>query len=150
MAKVVEGKDTYINGGIFVQTLMQTNSTVFNIGHILAKIFYYSKYPVRKCHLSYWRVRNMLDGQEMQSWVCYLEKTKKQYGVQSLQWEGGRKKRERESNLCSSRKLEGNQGGREVDITKSQINLLSCPKCGRNAVLWEGRSFLPWRSFSIP
>ena len=63
---------------------------------------------------------------------------------------GGRKKRERESNLCSSRKLEGNQGGREVDITKSQINLLSCPKCGRNAVLWEGRSFLPWRNFTIP
>ena len=71
-------------------------------------------------------------------------------GLLCLQWEGGRKKRERESNLCSSRKLEGNQGGREVDITKSQINLLSCPKCGRNAVLWEGRSFLPWRSFSIP
>lgn len=59
----------------------------------------------------------MLDGQEMQSWVCYLEKTKKQYGVQSLQWEGSRKKRERESNLFSSRKLEGKQGGREMDIT---------------------------------
>lgn len=32
MAKVVEGKDTYINGGIFVQTLIHTNSTVLNIG----------------------------------------------------------------------------------------------------------------------
>lgn len=45
MAKVVEGKDTHISGGIFVQTLMHINSTVFNIGQTLVKNILLFKIP---------------------------------------------------------------------------------------------------------
>lgn len=54
MAKeVVEGKDICIDESIFVQTLRHTNSTVFKIGLISAKIFSYSKHPIGKWLLRY-------------------------------------------------------------------------------------------------
>ena len=77
----------------------------------------------------------------MQSWICYLEKTKKQYAVQSLQWEGGPKKRERESNLCSSRKLEGKQRGREVDIIESDQPIEKLSKVWKECSTVGGKEF---------
>lgn len=51
-------------------------------------------------------------------------------------------RRERESNLCSSRKLEGKSLGREVDITESDQPIEKLSKVCRNTVLRERRSFL--------